>query len=259
MALGNLHTATDLEVTIGRDDFSGTFAFVFRLEFTGSFHFAFTISVDAIESMPNLTMDRWRELIRELYRYERAAILGDDVARRHANMTLTEIRHRELQLARHPLLHYASTGDLDEVEYAPYIAANDIVPYFDSTLNYSNYVKAQKRSWQLLLENLSERERVQLAQKKYFTVKGGTTGRIYAITKRTSFNVLRLKSQLFSNKYRYKESLCFQPSGPSSRWEGDVMLAQKIALEHFERRALAVANISRYSENDWKNEIFYHG
>ena len=39
---------------------------------------------------------------------------------------------------------------------------------------------------------------------------------------------------------RVKLGLCFFPKG--SLVTGDVMLAQKIALETFERRALAVAN-----------------
>jgi len=39
---------------------------------------------------------------------------------------------------------------------------------------------------------------------------------------------------------RVKLGLCFAPKG--SLVTGDVMLAQKIALETFERRALAVAN-----------------
>jgi hypothetical protein len=39
---------------------------------------------------------------------------------------------------------------------------------------------------------------------------------------------------------RVKLGLCFAPKG--SLVMGDVMLAQKIALETFERRALAVAN-----------------
>jgi hypothetical protein len=39
---------------------------------------------------------------------------------------------------------------------------------------------------------------------------------------------------------RVKLGLCFAPEGSLAM--GDVMLAQKIALETFERRALAVAN-----------------
>jgi hypothetical protein len=90
------------------------------------------------------------------------------------------------------------------------------------------------RSLRLLREWLSPSQRAQFAEKGYFEVVGGETGRRYRIYAGATTNVCEV-----DGKGRPKRGLCFLPLGelPS----GDVMLSQKIALETSESRALAVA------------------
>jgi len=92
----------------------------------------------------------------------------------------------------------------------------------------------EDRSLRLLREWLSPSQRAQFAEKGYFEVVGGETGRQYRIYAGAMTNVCEV-----DGKGRPKLGLCFLPLGelPS----GDVMLSQKIALETSESRALAVA------------------
>jgi len=66
----------------------------------------------------------------------------------------------------------------------------------------------------------------------------GTTGRRYRIIAARQMNVAALDKH-----GRWAKSLCFIPSGQLPL--GDIMLAQKIALELFEREALSIANRDR--------------
>nr|WP_271497733.1 hypothetical protein [Bradyrhizobium sp. CCBAU 11357] len=85
------------------------------------------------------------------------------------------------------------------------------------------------RSW------LSPQQRVEFDRKGYFDVVGGDTGKRYRIRRGTSGNVNEI------DEYgRRGMGWCFVPIG--GLVEGDVMLAQKIALETDEARALSVAN-----------------
>jgi hypothetical protein len=90
---------------------------------------------------------------------------------------------------------------------------------------------------QLLKENLSAAQREQYKRCNYFDVVGGATGRRYRIRQGHQMNV----EQLGDTGGRVR-LLCFMPEG--CRWVGDVMLAQKIALELFETEALKIANKS---------------
>jgi hypothetical protein len=94
---------------------------------------------------------------------------------------------------------------------------------------------AQVRSLRLLDENLSDSQRRQVAQHRYFDVVGGQSGRRYRIHNRSTLNVEEL-----DDKGNPAIGVCFSPDGylPTA----DVMLAQKLALELFELDALAVAN-----------------
>jgi hypothetical protein len=94
---------------------------------------------------------------------------------------------------------------------------------------------AQVRSLRLLDENLSDAQRRQLAQHRYFDVVGAQSGRRYRIYNRSTLNVEELGAD-----GRPTIGLCFFPDGylPTA----DIMLAQKLALEVFEREALVVAN-----------------
>jgi hypothetical protein len=90
------------------------------------------------------------------------------------------------------------------------------------------------RSLRLLREWLSPVQRTQFAKKGYFEVVGGDTGKQYRIYPGTMSNICEI-----DEKGRPRLGLCFRTMGELPI--GDVMLAQKIALENCESSALAVA------------------
>jgi hypothetical protein len=90
------------------------------------------------------------------------------------------------------------------------------------------------RSLRLLREWLSPLQRSQFAEKGYFEVIGGDTGKQYRIYAGAATNVCEIDEKGYP-----KLGLCFLPAGDLPI--GDVMLSQKIALESCESRALAVA------------------
>ena len=94
---------------------------------------------------------------------------------------------------------------------------------------------AYQRGLRLLLENLSPRQREDLKRRCYFDVVGGKTGRRYRICWGRQMNVSELDDQS-----RRVCMWCFQPAG--NLVVGDVLMAQKLALELFEDEALASAN-----------------
>ena len=77
-------------------------------------------------------------------------------------------------------------------------------------------------------------QRAQFAEKGYFEVVGGDTGKRYRIYAGAATNVCEV-----DENGRPTLGLCFLPMGELPI--GDVMLSQKIALESSESRALAVA------------------
>jgi hypothetical protein len=87
---------------------------------------------------------------------------------------------------------------------------------------------------QLLKENLSAEQREQYQRCNYFDIIGGGTGRRYCIRQGTQMNVEQL-----DDTGRHVRMLCFVPVGRLP--VGDVMLAQKIALELFEVDATRIA------------------
>lgn len=103
---------------------------------------------------------------------------------------------------------------------------------------YRNFVlekSSQARGLRLLREWLSPEQREQFNTKGYFDVVGCDTGTRYRIRHGASANVHEIDSA-----GRLGMGWCFVPIG--ALVEGDVMLAQKIALETEELRALEVAN-----------------
>ena len=90
------------------------------------------------------------------------------------------------------------------------------------------------QSLRLLREWLSPVQRTQFAKKGYFEVVGGDTGKQYRIYPGAMSNVCEI-----DEKGRPRLGLCFRTMGELPI--GDVMLAQKIALESCESSALAVA------------------
>jgi hypothetical protein len=90
------------------------------------------------------------------------------------------------------------------------------------------------RGLRLLRGWLSPEQRAQFTQKNCFDVVGCHTGKRYRIYYGTNTNVIEL-----DDAGRQVAGLCFLPMG--SLVAGDVMLAQKIALETDENAARAVA------------------
>ena len=86
----------------------------------------------------------------------------------------------------------------------------------------------------LLQEWLSPVQLAQFAKNGYFEVVGGETGKQYRIYPGAMSNVCEI-----DEKGRPRFGLCFRTLGELPI--GDVMLAQKIALESCESSALAVA------------------
>jgi hypothetical protein len=97
------------------------------------------------------------------------------------------------------------------------------------------YWQREARGLELLKEWLSPGQFAQYDAKSYFEVTGCHSGKRYRINHGTSMNIHEL-----DGAGRPRVGWCFAPKGYLVA--GDVMLAQKIALETDERGALAVAN-----------------
>lgn len=95
--------------------------------------------------------------------------------------------------------------------------------------------EAQKRSLQLLTANLTAAQREQYRVGQYFDVTGGTSGKRYRVRHGRSMNIEQL-----DESGRRVCGLCFLPKGRLVA--GDIMLAQKVALELYELEALQVAH-----------------
>ena len=92
----------------------------------------------------------------------------------------------------------------------------------------------EARGLRLLRDWLSPEQRAQFDAERYFDVIGCDSGKRYRIRYGTAINVHEL-----DDAGRSKVGWCFAPIGQLVA--GDVMLAQKIALETREFSALAVA------------------
>ena len=93
--------------------------------------------------------------------------------------------------------------------------------------------EVEARAMELFLSRLSDLQRTQYKSKRYFYVRG-SAGSKFKIMDGRQMNIYQL-----GTLNRVKQRWCFLPSGNLAK--GDVMLAQKIALETDEKRALAVA------------------
>jgi hypothetical protein len=92
----------------------------------------------------------------------------------------------------------------------------------------------EARAIKLLKEWLSAKQLAQFNAHRYFDVIGCHTGKNYRICYGTATNIYEL-----DYAGRPRSVLCFVPNRPLAA--GDVMLAQKIALETDEWSAVAVA------------------
>ena len=95
--------------------------------------------------------------------------------------------------------------------------------------------RAQDRGIRLLKENLDPTQRHQYERHGFFEVTGGSTGKRYRIRHGRQMNI----EQLDKNGRRVC-GWCFFPQG--NLVAGDIMLAQKLALELYEAEALRIAN-----------------
>jgi hypothetical protein len=100
---------------------------------------------------------------------------------------------------------------------------------------YRRPSRCELRGNQLLREWLSPRQLAQYERNALFEVTGSHTGKKYLIRRGTGLNVCELDDAGLP-----QSGWCFVPG--VQLVAGDVMLAQKIALETDERAALAVAN-----------------
>src|SRR5215831_6500295 len=94
--------------------------------------------------------------------------------------------------------------------------------------------KSEAKAKALLREWLSPEQLVQYERNRWFEVVGSKTGKRYRIQERQQQNVYELNAE-----GRPVRGWCFMPNGCLAT--GDVMLAQKIALETDENGAMKVA------------------
>lgn len=97
--------------------------------------------------------------------------------------------------------------------------------------------RANEQSFRLLINNLTSAQRHQFDQHNCFDVIGSKSGARYRIRHGHILNVERI-----DKTGRRLVKLCFAPRGHLP--VGDIMLAQKIALELLEPDAIKVANVS---------------
>jgi hypothetical protein len=93
------------------------------------------------------------------------------------------------------------------------------------------------KSLALLKQWLSPEQLAQYEKGRFFDVTGSVSGKRYRIREGRQQNVYRLEDD------REMHGLCFVPDPEKTRAVGDVMLAQKIALETDEAAALKVAAV----------------
>lgn len=98
---------------------------------------------------------------------------------------------------------------------------------------YRSRREAELRGAQLLSDHLTLEQRNEYERRGYFHVTGSDTGKRYRIQHGQQMNIEEL-----DERGRRVRVLCFMPEGRVPL--GDVLLAQKVALELFEADALRV-------------------
>lgn len=94
--------------------------------------------------------------------------------------------------------------------------------------------RPEGRARELLLQHLTPKQRASFEAKGFFRVQGGVTGRWYRIRAARTMNV-----EVMGMFGLVKGRLCFMPRNVPLC---DQLLAQKVALEVFEERALEIAH-----------------
>jgi hypothetical protein len=117
------------------------------------------------------------------------------------------------------------------------LSALSLVVARSSSSNRSFRFETEARALALLKSWLSPKQRASYERFRYFDVIGSDTGTRYRIHHGTQTNIEELNST-----GHHVCKWCFVPDGDLVA--GDVMLAQKVALETNERGALSVAHRS---------------
>jgi hypothetical protein len=138
-----------------------------------------------------------------------------------------ELRARQLARVRRLLPSGHSLLNLERMSLERLAAVGD---------SLEHRAEAEQKGFTLLRSWLSPDQRRQFDEKSYFEVIGGDTGTRYRIHRGHVVNVVALNAA-----GREARRLCFGPEGKLAT--GDIMLAQKIALETMERAALVTANV----------------
>jgi hypothetical protein len=110
----------------------------------------------------------------------------------------------------------------------------------------ATFPQAEQKGLALLRSRLTVEQEGQYDSRRSFEVVGSDTGTRYRIRHGRMMNI----DELDSEGHKVCEG-CFLPEG--NLVAGDCMLAQKIALEMFESRALAIAN--RRAESTWRQGV----
>lgn len=97
--------------------------------------------------------------------------------------------------------------------------------------------EADKKSLALLESWLTPQQLTEFRDTGSFVVEGGSTGKRYRINRPAPWSVKEL-----NRRGHIVESLCFLPKDQSINSIGDIMLAQKLALEMDEEATLNIAN-----------------
>jgi hypothetical protein len=125
---------------------------------------------------------------------------------------------------------------------ALYFAITFFVVVMLSFGNWTHQQRSNARALLLLKEWLSPGQLKCYERHRYFEVVGNVSARVYRINYGTQANIEEL-----DNNGRPVCRWCFAPEGDLVA--GDVMLAQKIALETNERGAIMVANRTLLNED----------
>lgn len=169
--------------------------------------------------------------------------IGDrDVAIR---FDMRALEHRHIEAAISQLINEQSANRYRRVahfpQHLPCRAEPDQVVMMGvdggSTICFGSDQRAERRAFRLLKRCLTRAQLDQLIKYNYFEVRGHYTNNRYRINKGTIGNIAQLDPH-----GNIVATLCVQPVDVFT--VGDVMLAQKIGLEGFERELLARANVS---------------
>jgi hypothetical protein len=126
----------------------------------------------------------------------------------------------------------------------PAVAPPAVSP--QATSPQATFPQAEQKGLALLRSRLTVEQEGQYDSRRSFEVVGSDTGTRYRIRHGRMMNI----DELDSEGHKVCEG-CFLPEG--NLVAGDCMLAQKIALEMFESRALAIAN--RRAESTWRQGV----